>query len=268
MTVPNILLVTKGHPFERDPFFAIFDDINVNWTHVEQPAARLFFSEENAAPYDVIVMYDMAGISFGPGGPTFETPDETYKENLLTLLAAGKGMVFLHHAIAGWPAWETFAEIVGGRFLYMPGELRGSARPDSGYRHKVAHTISNAGDHPITSGIPSQFSMTDELYLYEVFEDSVEPLLRSDYTFTAENFYSATKAVAEGKMFDNEGWSHADGSNLVGWVKHYGNSPIAYLQGGDDPQAYADEHYRQLIENAIHWAASEAAHNWARQRNG
>ena len=43
MTTPNILLVTKGHPFERDAFFGMFDDIDVNWTHVEQPAAREFF---------------------------------------------------------------------------------------------------------------------------------------------------------------------------------------------------------------------------------
>jgi hypothetical protein len=67
-------------------------------------------------------------------------------------------------------------------------------------------------------------------------------------------------------MFDNEGWEHPDGSNVVGWVKHYRNSPIAYMQGGDDPEAYSSAHYRQLIQNTIHWAASEAALNWARLR--
>lgn len=68
MNQPDILLVTKGHPFERDAFFNIFDSIDVNWTHVEQPAARVFFSPELAAGYDALVMYDMPGVKFGPGG--------------------------------------------------------------------------------------------------------------------------------------------------------------------------------------------------------
>ena len=97
--------------------------------------------------------------------------------------------------------------------------------------------------------------MTDELYLAEVFADSVEPLLVSDYQFVQENFYSAAKAVLEGKMFDNENWQHPSGSNLVGWTKHSGRSPIVYLQGGDDPAAYENQHYRKLLGNAIAWAA-------------
>jgi len=43
--VKEILLVTKGHPFEREPFFALFDGLEgVNWTHVEQPAAQALFN--------------------------------------------------------------------------------------------------------------------------------------------------------------------------------------------------------------------------------
>lgn len=184
----------------------------------------------------------------------------------MALLDAGKGMVFLHHAIAGWPAWPEYAEILGGRFLYLSDELRGEVRPDSGYRHKVEHKLSVVADHPVTKDLPHEFPMTDELYLFEIFENELEPLLASDYSFTEQNFYSATKAVKEGKLFDNEGWSHAPGSNLVGWVKSYRNSPIVYIQGGDDPEAYGNEHYRQLIENAINWAASPEAHHWAQQR--
>ena len=164
-------------------------------------------------------------------------------------------MVFLHHAIAGWPAWAEYADIIGGRFLYVPGELRGEARVDSGYRHNVEHTIRVVGDHPITAGVPAEFSITDELYLYEVFEDDVEPLLVSDYEFTDRHFYSAAKVVVEGKMSDNEGWQHPRGSNLIGWTKTAGKSRIVYLQCGDDPVAYANPHFRQLIKNAVEWVA-------------
>ena len=147
--------------------------------------------------------------------------------------------------------------------MYLPAELRGVKRPDSGYRHAVEHKIKTLADHPITNELPAEFSMTDELYLYEVFEDSIEPLLASNYEFTSDQFYSAAKVVQEGKMFNNENWHHAPGSNLVGWVKKYGNSPVAYIQGGDDPVAWQSEHYQQLLKNAISWAASNEAAKWA-----
>ena len=266
MSTPNILLITKGHPFDRNAFFEVFDAIDVNWTHVEQPAAQVFFNTSHAKSYDAFVLYDMPGIDFRDNGATFEEPNSDYRDAFLDLLRNGKGMVFMHHAIAGWPAWEEYAEIIGGRFLYVKSQLRGSELPDSGYRHKVNHSLHVTQEHPITSGLPASFSMTDELYLSEVFDDAIEPLLTSDYEFKRDNFYSAKNAIS-GRMFDNEGWQHNDGSNVVAWVKNYERSPIAYIQGGDDPEAYENIHYRQLLENSIHWVASQAAHDWANARN-
>ena len=258
MQVHNVLLVTKGHPFEREPFFEMFDAMEgVEYTHVEQPAAQALFCRRYAPDYSAFVMYDMPGIRFrGDGPPEFIEPDADYRANLLELIEAGHGFVFLHHAVAGWPAWDEYAEILGGRFLYMPGKLRGESLPDSGYRHRVEHTVRVVADHPVTAGIPAEFSITDELYLFEVFEDSVQPLLRSDYAFERDNFYSAAKAVAEQKMFDNEGWSHEPGSNLVGWAQERGKSRIVYLQCGDDSLAYASPEFRQLIKNAVEWVAA------------
>ena len=159
----NILLVTKGHPFEREPFFQVFDDMDgVDWTHVEQPAAQALFTTKQAAAYDAYVMYDMPGIRFnGDRAPDFLEPDSEYQANFLDLIESGHGFVFLHHAVAGWPAWKEYAEIVGGRFLYMPGSLRGRQYPDSGYRHGVEHNVSVAAKHPVTEGIPASFSITD-----------------------------------------------------------------------------------------------------------
>ena len=245
----------------------MFDALEINWTHVEQPAARVFFNPDLAEDYDVLVMYDMPGIKFAAGGPEFEIPSDDYKRAFLALLESGKGLVFMHHALAGWPSWEQYAEIVGGRFLYLPDTLRGEACQDSGYRHEVVHTIDVVLEHPVTEGLPACFEMKDELYLAEIFTDTVVPVLQSQHQFVQENFYSAAKVVQEGKMFNNEGWTHHEGSNLVAWIKHFLNSPIAYLQGGDSADAYADENYRKLLFNAIRWAASENASDWARLRN-
>ncbi len=254
----NILLVTKGHPYERQPFYQIFDDMEgVDYTLVEQPAAQASFSIDEGRSYDAYVLYDMPGIRFrGDGPPDFLEPPTKYRQNFEALIEAGHGFVFLHHAIAGWPAWEKYAEIMGGRFLYLPASMRGVPRPDSGYRHRVTHNVSVVGDHPVTAGLPAEFAITDELYLYEVFEPDVVPLLRSDYSFTQENFYSAERAVSERRMFSNEGWNHAPGSNLIGWAKTMGKSRIVYLQCGDDPVVYASESFRLLIKNAIQWVST------------
>ena len=253
----EILLVTKGHPFEREPFFTIFDEMEgVGWTHVEQPAAQALCSIEAAAPFDAFVLYDMPGIVFHPDRPPdFPAPDPAYQHRLLELLEAGHGFVFLHHAIAGWPAWDGYGDVIGGRFLYLPATLRGRPRQDSGYRHDVTHEIRVVAQHPVTAGIPEHFTLTDELYLYEVFEDDVEPLLVSNHEFIQENFYSAARVVKEGRMFSNEGWQHEPGSNLIGWAKTHGKSRIVYLQCGDSPTAYADENFRRLVRNAIFWVS-------------
>ncbi len=265
----NVLVFTKGHPFERDPFFDVFESFtDIGYTAVEQPAAQAFCTVKAAAPYDAFVHYDMPGIDFlTEGGPHFVDPSSAYQEGLLSLLEAGHGFVFLHHAIAGWPTWPEYSEIIGGRFLYKPATVRGLDCPDSGYRHEVDHKVAVVDkNHPVTEGLSDGFALNDELYLYEVFDDSIEPLLRSDYGFVEENFYSAHQAV-QGNMFSRDGWHHSPGSNLVGWVKHYKNSPIVYLQFGDAPATYKNPNFAKVIENAIKWVSGDDARKWARDRN-
>lgn len=263
----QLLVTARGHPYERDAFAGLFDDLtDFAWSLVEQPAAASLVTPELPRQFAAWLCYDMPGVDFtAADAPALVEPDPAYQENLTAVLEQGMGMVFLHHSIAAWPAWEEYAEIVGGRFHYRPGSLRGEAWPDSGYRHQVAHSLSVVGEHPVTAGLPSSFDMVDELYLCPVFDDSVEPLLRSDYEFHERNFYSARQAV-RGAMYSREGWSHPPGCGLVAWAKHYRNSPIVYIQGGDDAEAYNNQYYRALVHNAVRWVASPEAHDWARQR--
>ena len=43
----NLLVVTRGHPFERDNFFNMIDSLGFDWSHIEHPAAQSFFKKEN-----------------------------------------------------------------------------------------------------------------------------------------------------------------------------------------------------------------------------
>ena len=262
------LVMTRGHPFNRDDFFAMFDAMStVASCAIEQPACQLFFEPRHAADYDAFILYDMPGLDFlADDAPQFLEPPEKFRNDFLDLLEIGPGFVFLHHAIAAWPAWPEYADIVGGKFLYRAGEVRGHCFPDSGYRHEVTHTLTAQGAHPVLTGLPESFTLTDELYLSHVFEQDVIPLLRSDYAFRDTNFYSASQAVG-GSMFSRENWTHPTGSNLVAWAKHYRNSPIVYLQSGDSKSAYDNPMFRKLLLNAINWVSSAEARRWARQRN-
>ena len=253
----NILVSVKGHPYERDAFAALFESFDgIRHTFVEQPASQAFLNPEAAEPWDVIVFYDMPGVDFSTQPPGLVPPSDEFKQGFMDLLATGKGMVFLHHAIAGWPLWPEYGEVMGGRFFYLPTECRDQPVLDSGYRHDVPHTVSLLDtEHPIAAGLDGSFPLTDELYLYEVFEDAVTPLLSSNYSFDREHFYSAHHAVT-GTMFCNDDWAHPDGPNLIGWTKTVENSRIVYIQPGDGPETYASPHYRRLVENAIRWAAT------------
>ncbi len=266
----NVLLVTKGHPFERDAFFAVFEGWrDVACTAVEQPAAQALLTPEAAAPYDAIVFYDMPGIEFRrEQPPVLHAPPERFARGLLDLVEAGKGVLFLHHAIAGWPAWDAYGDLVGGRFLYAPATVRGRPCADSGYRHDVVHRVSAVdASHPVVRGLEAGFEIEDELYLCEVFEEDVVPLLRSDAAFVEENFHSAALAL-RGETSSRRGWSHDPGSSLVGWAQRRGRSPIVTLLPGDGPSAYSNPGFRRLVENAVRWVAGAEARRWAEEGRG
>ncbi len=254
------LLVTKGHAFEREPFFDMIDALRrdshgggetIHWTHVEHPAAQVVLHPDRGAMFDAIVFYDMPGVRFTRGDPPFETydPSEAFKEAFLSLVKRGKGLVFLHHAIAGWPTWPEYAKIIGGRFHFLPGELNGRQFPGSGYRFRVTQEVNVADpSHPIVEGLGERFTFKDEAYMFPALEEEVRPLLESDFDFSPKNFRYG------GVGFE----SHPNGTSLLGWTKRYGNSPIVYLQPGHERVAYEDPRFRKIVRNAIIWATHEA----------
>lgn len=253
------LVAVRGHPFDRTAFDAIFQAFEgISATMVDQPAAARLMSPEGMRGYDVLVLYDMPGLDFEAesGVPLYRDPDPELQQSFQRLLEQGTGIVALHHALAGWPTWAEYHEWLGGQFLYHPGSVRGESWPDSGYRHEVAHEIHVTPGHPVTQGLPEQFSLVDELYLCPAFPEGATPLLRSNAPFTRDHFWSAEQAVS-GHMYSNAGWDHPEGSGVIGWAKEALASRLVYLQPGDGPSVYDNPHYRRLVENAIRWVAAD-----------
>jgi type 1 glutamine amidotransferase len=265
---PNVLVVTGGHPFEEAPFLATFDELpGIDWQHAPVPGAREYFRPERVGEFDAIVCYDMQGLEFRkPDPPKLLEPPKEYAQGLVGMLEAGQGIVFLHHAMSAWPVWPLWAEIVGGRWHYLPGELRGRHWPASGYTAEVQERISCVDpSHPVCAGVENGFDIFDEVYLNPILEDSIVPLFRTDFDMSAENFYSGELAI-RGRLWARDDWTHPRGSGIVGWVKSAGASPIVYLQPGHGPSAYANPGFQRILANAIAWVASAEAHSWAAAR--
>ena len=255
-----ILVPVKGHPYDRNAFSEMLDSLpgGHEFTLVEHPAVEAALAPNFVTRFDAVLFYDMPGIGFHiPEPPVFQPPSTTYQAHIEALLDAGKPLFFLHHAIAGWPAWPRYGEIIGGRFLYQPGQVRGRPRPDSGYRHEVTHHVRPLTSHPVLEGLEQGFEITDELYLFEAFDDSIVPLLASNHVFAQENFWSAAAAM-RGEFHSREGWTHPPGTNLIGWTRQEKNSPIIYLQCGDSAEAYANAGLRRLLGNGLAWLLAEA----------
>jgi len=254
----ELIVLSGGHPFDEVAFGALLASLEGwNVTHLQHPEAERLVGEGSAADADALLFYDMPGYVFSAGRVITRPPGELFRRAIVERFESGRGAVAMHHALAGWAEWTEWSEMIGGRFLYQPGEVRGVRRLDSGYRHDVEYVAEVVADHPVTRGVPASFPVRDELYLAEVFEAEFTPLIRAHHEFVRENFYSATAAVA-GRMFDNAGWDHPPGSDCVAWVKTARNAPLVYLQFGDGPDTYANPAVRKVLANALGFIAGQA----------
>lgn len=215
----RVLVITGGHDFERDAFFAMFQAMpGVEWREAVQPQANSLYTPEEAAKYDVIVLYDMVQ----------EITEEQKSQFVRLLKQGGKGLVGLHHCIGDYQKWPEFRRILGGRYYMSRYDEEGVTHDTGTYDHDQHFTVQIADPrHPITRGM-KEFAIEDETYKGFYVNRNAKALLRVD---------------------------HPKSAPVIGWAHEYGKTRVAYLQLGHGPTAFANENYRLLICNAIRWAA-------------
>jgi hypothetical protein len=267
--IRRILVITGGHRVALDDFLgavaAVCEERGWVWAHATQPTAQRWLTDELAGQWDAVLLHDIPGLRLKRGEePVVVGPDPETAAHVVNLLDAGQGIVILHHAISAWPGWEGWAEVVGARFLYRPGTLRGEDLPSSGYRLD-RFTISPIAEHPITSGVVP-FEVDDELYFIPVLTDRIKPLLQQDADMDGALFQDTFDEVSNGS---STGVTCADrpadeglhgGSRLQGWTTIAGRSPVATLLMGDGPSTFAHPMFRLLLGNALAWVSSDEAH--------
>jgi type 1 glutamine amidotransferase len=216
----KVVVVTAGHGFDREPFFAMFDAMEgIEYVEAEQKDDSEIFEDITAWDYDVIVFYNM-------------TQNITTKRqiNFQKLLDKGIGVVALHHSIAAYSKWPDFQRIIGGKYYLDAMEEEGVQHEKSTYKHELDMAIHvQDKKHPITRGM-SDFVIHDEAYKKCKFQKDNRVLLTTDNP-------------------------HSD--KPICWVRKYGKARTCYIQLGHDAKAYTNENYPKLIANAIKWTAGE-----------
>ena len=211
-TKQRILIITGGHEFEREPFFDTFREMpGVKYQEVIHPGANELYNSTLMDQFDVLLFYDM-----------YQEIDDVQKAAFIELLEKGKGVVFLHHSLVNYQAWDEFEKIIGGRYIES-----GTDQETSTYQHDVEFTVQVADhQHPITKGV-NDFVIHDEVYGNFSVLPTVHPILKA---------------------------SHHESGEVIGWTNSYGNSRIVYIQLGHDHFAYENPNFRRLLKQALDWA--------------
>ena len=216
----RLLIVSGGHGFDTNQFFQVFkDNPNVTFVAATHPRAHDLLRPESAAGFDVLVLYDM-----------WQKINDAGKTNFINFLKSGKGLVSLHHSIANYQDWPEYWAMVGGRYYLEPVKVDGVEKARSIWKHDVEVPVRVADpSHPVTRGV-KDFIIHDETYgLFDMLPGS-HALLTSDEPTSAKN---------------------------IAWARNYGAARVVYLQLGHDKLAYANPNFRQILAQAIRWAAKK-----------
>jgi len=215
----RVVVVTAGHGFDREPFFAMFDSLdNIEYVEAKQQDESEIFEDISGWDYDVIVLYNMT-----------QRISPKRRGNFIKLLEQGVGLVALHHSIAAFQDWPEYRKIIGARY-YL------SARVEDGVRHEAStykHGVDMAvrvedRTNPVTQCM-SDFAIHDETYKNCVFEPDNHVLLSTE---------------------------EPTSDRSVCWVRRYGKARVCYIQLGHGPGAYRNSNYRRLVSQAISWCAA------------
>jgi type 1 glutamine amidotransferase len=219
----NVVLVTGGHNFEAEPFFAMFNSFeNITYIESKQKEQTDIFEDISNWNYDVIVLYNMN-----------HNITDKQKRNFVKLLEEGVGVVALHHCIGAFRYWPEYKKIIGGKYYLKDSTEKertedGRVYPISSYKDGVDTEVEIANkNHPVTKGL-KDFTINDETYKDCVYEDNNKVLATND---------------------------HPSGDKPIVWTRKYADAKICYIRLGHDKNAYAHPAYRKLVSNAIKWAA-------------
>lgn len=162
------------------------------------------------ATTDVVLAYTQGELGLSPAA----------REHLLAFVRGGGGFVGLHCAADSHPGWAEYDRMLGGRFEHHPPFGPIEVRVD-------------APEHPVTRGLPVDWSLPDEFYHLKLVDDGRQVLM--------------------------SGVSPEGGDRRpVTWVRTWGKGRVAYTILGHGRETHADPRFQSLVAQALEWAAGSA----------
>lgn len=221
-TALKVLVVTGVHKYDKAAFGRMFDSFGGMECSIQEmgkdPGALFENIEEFS--YDAIVLYNFR-----------QTLSAGHRENFEALLDRGVGLTVLHHAIAGFPGWLEYEEIIGATYVLQEETRQGRHYPRPKWKHGVDMRIKveDAG-HPVTRGV-EDFTIHDETYKLWVFHEGNHLLL------STENERSNAQ---------------------IAWTRPHPKTRVFFLQLGHDGKAFGNDSFRRLVSQGIAWTAGAA----------
>ena len=168
-------------------------------------------SAANLATYDVLFFALTSG-------ELELTADQ--KAAIVAFVSGGKGFMGVHSAADTLYSWPEYGRLVGAYFKEHPWTQQGTV------------VVENA-THPINSGLPDRFSLTDEFYTFrENPRPSVEVLLRLDASSVG-----------------------ASGDFPLSWSSSFGRGRTYYNALGHFESTWTDARFQRQLLAAIRWLA-------------
>jgi len=217
----KVLVVTGGHGFEKEPFFKMFaDNPEISFTAAAHSKTNAsVYERQDLFNYDTVVLYDM---------PREIT--DAQKARFLSLFDKGIGLVVLHHALVSYQSWPEYEQIIGGRYQEPDPNKPGRVTEQIGWQHDVeVPVVIVATNHPVTAGL-KDFTIHDEIYWGFRVGADVTPLITT---------------------------THPKSGKRLAWIRTQGKSRVVFVQLGHGKEAFANENYRKLVAQSIHWTANK-----------
>ena len=215
----KIAVITGGHPFEVQPFHALFHSFPGMETYIQHTDEFSSEPDEVRDSYDAVIFYSMFRDTPQDNGPWYAGKPKAAIERLGE---KGQGLVILHHGLLAYSDWAAWDEITG-----MSARQMRSYHPDE----QVNIEISDP-QHPIAQGL-APWAMIDETYVLD--ESSLPTAAPGNQVFLTTN--------------------HPRSIKPIGWTRQYRQARVFCFASGHGHATYANPGFQKALANGILWTA-------------